>query len=269
MNSMKKRFKLLKSFLKYLWVSRYYRGHGVHSPFLYKFVRHVIFKKEKKSRYKDIGFLKKRLRKDNRFFEINDPGAGSKKLRSERRKIADIVKNSAIKPKYGRLLTRMIENLQPKILIELGTSLGISTSYILKGAKERLELHTIEGVAELAEIAKENIGNLNLSGCSVYNSDFDNCLPEILNKIEMVDFVFFDGNHTKDATIRYFELCLNKINNNSVFVFDDIHWSVEMEQAWNYIKGHEKVKVSIDLFQFGIVFFREEMMKEDYVIKFL
>lgn len=265
---MKKRFKLLKSFLKYLLSSKYYRGHGVHSPFLYKFVRHVIFKRESKSKYKEIELLRKSLSRDKRLLEINELGAGSINLKGVKRTIADIVKNSAIKPKYGRLLTRIVENQQPKTIFELGTSLGISACYILKGASAKSELYTIEGVPEFAKIANETFKKLNLTNFSLFNSDFDYCLPELLNQVITVDLVFFDGNHTKDATIRYFEMCLNKTNNKSVFIFDDIHWSDEMEQAWDYIKNHKNVKVAIDLFQFGIVFFRKEMMKENYIIKF-
>ena len=73
--------------------------------------------------------------------------------------------------------------------------------------------------------------------------------------------------HLKN-TLEYFNLCLKKIHNETVFVFDDIHWSEEMEEAWNEIKNHSKVRVSVDLFRMGLIFFRKELSYENYVIKF-
>ena len=79
--------------------------------------------------------------------------------------------------------------------------------------------------------------------------------------------VYFDGNHQKAATLEYFQHCLQFVNNESFFIFDDIHWSKEMESAWEEIKKHPKVKVTIDTFQWGIVFFRKEQEKEHFIIR--
>ena len=81
------------------------------------------------------------------------------------------------------------------------------------------------------------------------------------------DLVYFDGNHQKQATLDYFEKLLPKVHNDTVFIFDDIHWSREMEEAWEEIKQHPAVKVTVDTFFWGFVFFRKEQEKEHFVIR--
>ena len=79
---------------------------------------------------------------------------------------------------------------------------------------------------------------------------------------------FIDGNHQKKPTINYFEEILKYANNNTIFIFDDIHWSQGMESAWEYIKAHEKTTLTIDLFFLGIVFIKSELSKENFIIRF-
>ena len=81
--------------------------------------------------------------------------------------------------------------------------------------------------------------------------------------------VFFDGNHRKDATLRYFNQCLEKANEDSIFIFDDIHWSEEMQDAWKEIKAHPQITLALDVFQFGICFFRKEKLaKEEFLLRY-
>jgi hypothetical protein len=84
----------------------------------------------------------------------------------------------------------------------------------------------------------------------------------------MLDYVFFDGHHALEPTLKYFELCLKKAHNSSIFVFDDIRWSDEMKLAWEKIKNHPKVNVTIDLYTMGVVFFRKEQEKEHFVLRY-
>ena len=114
-------------------------------------------------------------------------------------------------------------------------------------------------------IAKYKIGFKNVE---LVNDTFDNFLPNHLQKVPQLDFVFFDGNHQKEATINYFNWCVEKAGNKTVFVFDDIHWSGGMTEAWEVIKKHPKVTSTIDLFFVGIVFFNKDLSKEDFTLKF-
>ncbi|MBK9358768.1 MAG: class I SAM-dependent methyltransferase [Bacteroidales bacterium] len=93
-------------------------------------------------------------------------------------------------------------------------------------------------------------------------------LPGLLRQTAIIDYAFIDGNHTKEATLRYFGQLVKHAGNNSVYIFHDIHWSAEMEQAWNEIKNHEKVIITIDLFHMGLVFFRKELSRQHFIIRF-
>jgi len=264
----KVKINLVHSYFKYLIYAKHFSGHGIHSPFIFDFVTKVLFVKEKKYLYNELNSYRRGLSRNAQTLEIEDKGAGSNQFKSTKRRIKDIIKKSSSSPKYGKLLARIVAYYQPEISIELGTSLGIGTSYLAVNLQINSKLYTIEGDYSLYKISKlyfdHKFGNI---VCPFYGG-FDQILPELLNNIDKIDLIFFDGNHRKEPTIRYFELCLEKINNQTIFIFDDIHWSKEMEEAWEYIKSHPKTRVCIDLFQMGLVFFRKELSCENFIIRF-
>jgi len=253
-------------YLKYLITARFYYGHGVHSPFLYKFVRSVLFTHDRNKFYKKINRIVKAYYKNKDTLFVDDFGAGSIFSTGNSRTVSEIARFSATKTKYGKVLFRMMKYFKVQTALELGTSLGVGSLYMAISGK--VHLHTIEGDKSQYQIAKATFEKLGLNNITAYNGTFEEVLPSVLEKIDRLDFVFFDGNHTQNATLSYFEQCLNKIHNETVFVFDDIHWSEDMEEAWEEIKKHPKVKVSLDLFQMGIVFFRKELSKEHYIIRY-
>ncbi len=199
--------------------------------------------------------------------DVNDLGAGSKKMGNNQRKISNIAKYSAVQQKYGALLFKLANEFKPKNIIELGTSLGIGSLYLSSFSKKST-LYTIEGCENTAKIARKNFLNLDAYNINLTVGSFEKRLPEVLKIIDSADMVFFDGNHRKEPTIKYFNLCLEKKTNNSVFIFDDIHWSKDMNSCWNQIKKHPEVKVTVDIFQMGLVFFRKELQKQDFVIRY-
>jgi len=241
--------------------------HGVHSPFVFDLLLNVIYNKVKFYNYLKIEELRLKLLVSNQEVSITDMGAGSVKGLKKSRKVKEIAQNSAKSAKYAQLLFRIVNHFQPKTILELGTSLGISTSY-LASVNSESNIFTIEGSEEIAEIAKNNFQELELTNIRSISGNFDSELPLLLERIETLDFVFFDGNHRKEPTLNYFEQCLKKATEKSVFVFDDIYWSKEMTEAWEEIKKNERVSVTIDLFFIGIVFFRKEQAKQHFVIKF-
>jgi predicted O-methyltransferase YrrM len=260
---------LVLNYLKYRL--RATSEHGVHSPFVYDLITKVIYNKTAYYSYKNIESLREQLLNSDKKINCIDLGAGSKMIdsngSSEIKKINHIVKYSAKPAKYSQLLFRLVNYFQPSQVIELGTSLGISTSY-LASANSKINVITVEGCPAIAEIANKNFKQLGLKNIEQKIGNFDTLLPLLLNKMQQVDFIFFDGNHTKEATLNYFNQCLPKTHENSVFIFDDIYWSDEMKQAWTEIKNNAKVIVTVDLFFMGIVFFRKEQVKQHFVIKF-
>lgn len=175
--------------------------------------------------------------------------------------------NMCTPSKYGNLLYRLVKHFQPNTILELGTALGIGSLYINSGLNKEAKFYSLEGCSNTIGYARRNFKTVERVIQTV-KGNFDHTLEETLEDIDQLDFAYIDGNHTNKATIRYFEKCIEKVHNESVFIFDDIHWSPEMEEAWEAIKAHPQVTVSIDLLRIGIVFFRKEQAKEHFVIRF-
>jgi len=257
--------KQIRKYISYLAGSN--TRHGTHSPFVYQWLEECLYDKNPKAAFSEIENLRKDLEKVSRSIAITDLGAGSLLNSSRERTISDIAKKSAKNPKFGRLLYRICAYFQPEYVLELGTSLGISSLYMAKG-NPSMQLMTLEGCPNTAKEAKANFEKTQTHNIQQLIGDFKNTLPQALEKFPQLDLVFFDGNHQKEPTIAYFEQCLSKKHNDSLFIFDDIHWSDGMEEAWEYIKAHPEVSVTIDLFMVGLVFFRKEQPKEHFTIRF-
>ncbi|HLC83054.1 MAG TPA: class I SAM-dependent methyltransferase [Bacteroidia bacterium] len=241
--------------------------HGVHSPFVYDLLLSTIYNKKKFYAYIQLEKLRNALSLSNQKVNCIDLGAGSKINNSNTKSVQTILYSSSKPAKYAQLLFRLVNHFQPTTILELGTSLGISSGY-MASANSKSKLITIEGCEEIANIAKSNFQKLELKNIEQVVGNFDEVLPTVLKNINQLEFVFFDGNHRKEPTLNYFSQCLEKANEKSVFIFDDIYWSKEMKEAWEEIKKNEKVTVTLDLFYLGIVFFRTEQVKQNFIIRY-
>ena len=206
--------------------------------------------------------------RSNQEIEILDLGAGSRINKSNRRRIKAIAKNAEKPAKFGRLFNRLIRRFQPKNILELGTSLGLTTLYMSR-AKPDARVISFEGCPETAKIARQNFEKTGAQNIDIVVGNIDETLPAELKKLnQKIDFAYFDANHRYEPTVRYFETCLPYTTNDSLFIFDDIYWSEEMTQAWEHIKNHPDVTLTVDLFWIGLVFFRKEQVKENFVLRF-
>lgn len=259
---------LLLKYIHYYFTASNGKGHGMHSPFVFEFITKVLNDKTVFPEYEKVESLRNRLLNDHTVLEVEDFGAGSVVDKKTKRSISSIAKNATKPKKFGQLLFRMIKHYRPSTILELGTSLGITTSY-LSLAKPEARLITMEGSKEIAEVAKGNFRNLEIRNIEITEGNFDNTLSSVVSGLSTIDFSFIDGNHRQEPTERYFKELLAKTNNDSIFVFDDIHWSSEMEAAWKTIKNNATVSCSIDLFFIGIVFFRKEFKeRQHFIIRF-
>ncbi len=238
-------------FLKYYLTASDGHGHGTHSPFVFDFITRVLNDSKKYTDYDKVSGLRKQLLEDFTELDIKDFGAGSGKNNHLKRSVASIARNAAKPEKYGRLLYRMVKHYKPQYIIELGTSLGLSAAYLGLPATGRVI--TMEGADAIAEKATANFNQLGLTNIQVVQGNFDDTLQQVLNAGKKTDFVFIDGNHRIEPTLRYFNQVIPFLTDNAILVFDDIHWSAEMEQAWNAIKKHPSVTCTINLFFIGIV----------------
>ncbi|MFZ4522117.1 MAG: O-methyltransferase [Bacteroidales bacterium] len=243
--------------------------YDLHSPFVYGFYQDVMMDGRQYSQYRVVNRLRKELESGSRFIKRKDLGARCKDFPCDQRfvRVKDIVHHSSVSRKNGEFLFRMVRQYKPASILELGTSLGISTIYFGLAAPES-KIVSIEGCIDSANLARENIAKTGLTNIHVINGNFEDKLAAALIEMPAPDLVFFDGNHKKEPTLDYFQHCLQHIHPGTIFIFDDIHWSAGMEDAWNIIRQHPRVKVSIDLYHLGVVFFREELSKEDFTIRY-
>lgn len=261
-------FQLALKYLKYRLTALNGKGHGVHSPFVYEFITQVLNDKRGFDCFRYIESVREELKNNSIEISVPDFGAGSRKQLHDKRKISAIAKSSLKPKKYGQLLFRIVHHYKSNTILELGTSLGITTSY-LAFANPAAKIITMEGAPEVASIAQKNFKQLLLSNIEITEGNFDDNLPSVIDQLSSVDFAFIDGNHRKEPTLNYFHQLLNSANESSIYIFDDIHWSEEMEEAWNEIKQHQSVTLTIDLFFIGIIFFRKEQKtNEHFTIRF-
>ncbi|HMI07073.1 MAG TPA: class I SAM-dependent methyltransferase [Flavobacterium sp.] len=256
----------IKKYLKFLWKST--NQHGVHSPFVFDLVTKCFYDKKIHPEYSILKKYRRSLLQNHHFIEVTDFGAGSKIFKSNKRKISKIAETAGITVRNSELLFRIVNYFKPSTILEIGTSLGLATAAISLGSRSvgtDSIITTLEGCPETAGIAKQQFEKFGFGKIDLKITPFEEILPDF--RLSTFDLIYFDGNHQKEATLSYFELLLPTITNDSVWIFDDIHWSVEMEQAWEKIKENPKVTVTIDTFQWGIVFFRKEQEKEHFTIR--
>lgn len=253
---------------KYLsFLAKSTNQHGVHSPFVYGLVTSCIYKKSSPSVEDKLKIFFKRIKQNHTEIRITDFGAGSKYFKNNKRKVSALARKVGISKKYALLLNRLVSHLEVNQALELGTSIGLATMAMCIENK-KIKIDTVEGCSEITKVATSQFEHYQIKDqVIVYNENIKNILP-VLTSTKKYDLVYVDANHQKEATLDYFEQCLQAKHNDSVFIFDDINWSEAMQETWETIKSHSEVKVTIDLFRWGLVFFRKEQNKEHFKIRF-
>jgi len=252
-------------YLKYRF--RAGNAHALHSPFVYDLYTKVIKDSTAYYAFEKVESLRAKMLLTEQKLSVEDFGTGNANGNKRELSVSYIASHFVKPKKYGQLLFRLVNYFGPENILEIGTSLGLTTLYLaLSGTNKKVI--TLEGSKETAQVAQSNFQLLKVNNIELVEGEFSTTLPQALSKMKTLDFVYFDGNHRLSPTLDYFEKCLARHHENSVFVFDDIYWSREMKKAWQQIKSHPSVTISIDLFSIGIIFFRKGMPKQDFVLRY-
>jgi len=203
---------------------------------------------------------RKLLLKNSTNVNVLDFGAGSKSMGSVR-SVREITRASAVAPRYGRLLASLVEWSNAQRVLELGTSVGVGTMYLSKFAQDVV---SIDACPQTQAVAM----NGPVANCRFETGGFSEILPRLAEEKEFFDFVYIDGNHTFDGTLDNFDLVFPLVHDQSIIVFDDINWSVGMQKAWAQISNDSRVRVTVNLWQMGIVLLRPEMSKQNFVVRY-
>ncbi|MBQ3656101.1 MAG: class I SAM-dependent methyltransferase [Bacteroidales bacterium] len=252
--------------IKHFIYSGHWNGHRVHSPNIFNFFKGAIFYKGDVDYSLAENSRKNFINSDEKIFVLSIGAKGDGKTLKEK-KISEIASRSSSYGKYGRLLQRISRYLKPQKILELGTSLGIGTLYLSAGCPTS-KVITVEASKETKEFAAKNFSELGLKNIESINAKFDDCLEEILQQNPDIELIYVDGNHTKEATKKYFSLIAQYAKKETVAVFDDINWSKEMSSAWKEIKTSAAVSVSIETLRMGIVFFDKTLTEKYYIARY-
>ncbi|MHC1705975.1 MAG: O-methyltransferase [Bacteroidales bacterium] len=239
-------------------------SHDIHPPFLYQLYSGVIQSKLLDSLVNPALDYRKSMLSDKTPIRYMPFGTASGKEKVAA--VSEIARLQSVSLKTGMLLHKLVQYFRPATLLELGTNLGIGTVFMAAGNSGKVI--TLEGSPELLEVVNQRFKTFQLQGIEFVQGSFSEKLPMVIQSVDTLDFVFFDGDHKLQSTLEYFELCYRKANNNSVFVFDDIHWSPGMEKAWDMIVNDPRVTLAVDLYFCGIVFFRKELSKQFFCLRF-
>ena len=252
-------YKLLTVYLRYYW--QYFKFlstaktiYELDSPYLYDFAVNVIEDKRYYYVFALMEWFRKQLKKDHTTLKVSDFGSGSLIHSDNTRTISQLAKHGSISNQEGKLLFRIVRHYAPKSVLELGTSIGISSIYIHAVNKQSTHI-TVEGCEALANVAKNNFERLKLKNVHLINAEFDAALDYLLEQKHQLDFCYLDGNHNEKATLNYFKKLMPLFHDKSVLVIADIYWSDSMIKAWEHLKNRPEVKLTIDLFHFGILIF--------------
>jgi len=243
---------LLVKYLDFLLCASNSKGHGIHSPYVFDFVTKVLQDKTPYQEYQSWNAWRQSLLSDFTLLPVQEIGAGSRSGKSNIRSVSSLVKTAAKAPRTAKFIFRIARYCQPQTILELGTSLGLTAGFFSLACPAST-IYTIEGVDSIAEKAEENMADWGCKNVRIEKGNLDTNLCELLVRISKPDLVFMDGNHQEEATKRYFLQLLPHLSDTSMLIVDDIHWSAGMEEAWFFIQSHERVTLTLDFFQFGIV----------------
>jgi predicted O-methyltransferase YrrM len=240
----------------------------VHSPHVYDFVTRVL-PNQKSEMGNKIEVLRKQLSHSAESVALIDYGAGygGKQLPETTKTLAAVVKSSARRQRAGELLTRIAAYYKPSSCLELGTNLGFSALYLRAGMSSASTFRTLEGSPQLSSLAEKHFRDFDFTG-EFLTGEFSELLSEAAQLQTLrPELVFMDGNHRYQPTMDYFKTIIPHIPDGSLVILDDIHWSGEMEKAWNEIIAMKEVTVSIDLWSLGLCWIRRNQAKEHFKIR--
>jgi predicted O-methyltransferase YrrM len=240
--------------------------HGIHSPFVFELITRICVPERHFLVFDRIEEQRALLWQDHTSLHYADPGAGSRAAKGER-SVHDIALKSLQLPEVCRFLFQLSLHMGYKKMLELGTSLGVTTAYLASTSRSA-EVITIEGARPVAERATVVWKNLSIENICSITATFNEALPEVIAKSTSFDLVYIDGHHLKDPTLRYFRLVWPKVSRPGCVVMDDIYWSAEMTEAWKEVCMDPDVTLVLDFFRFGLVFKNPDFSRE-YIRVFL
>jgi predicted O-methyltransferase YrrM len=255
------KIKLLIKYFVYRYRHHGAKGHGIHSPFVFRFNRDVLNSRVNYSEYREIKNFRDTLAASGETIEVHDHWAGS----HGSRKVSSIARHFSSSYKTGKLLFRLARSLDPATVVELGTSVGFGTFCLASGAVNG-KVYSVEACQSQHDVAARSLERAGTGNARLIRGTFADELPRLLATIDKIDLAYFDGDHERESVIWQFRQCLPKARPGTVFVIGDINWSAGMNEAWAIIRDDPAVNLSVDMFDCGLAIFREGVEKQHFFL---
>jgi len=258
---------LIVKYLHYLLKAKSGKGFGIHSPQIYDFARKVLYNETRLKVPDNVEKLRRSLRSDRSWIGTEEQGAGSRLPGWKRHRVSQFAKHASVGKRYGALLYRMVKWFQPEGILELGTGIGVSTLYLSSGFSGRLV--SVEADEQKSQYAREMLLQAGIRNPELHCGLFDDLFEQVEGILQKRCLVFLDGDHRFEAVTALVERILARIGDREVLiVLDDIHWSSGMEKAWRQCIANTRCTYSVDLFRFGLLFVRENPVKQHFTLFF-
>ena len=256
-----KAFQIL-SWLRHALTATNTHGHGIHSPRLFDLVQYVIDNPYNYYDYRILEQYRRLLLGEDTVINVTDYGTGV----SGEKTVSRIAAGSLAPPQQAQLIYRIVEDMRPKHILELGTSLALTTAYMAK-ACGKATVTTLEGCGNIARRARQTLSDLKCHNVSVIEGNIDDTLKAVINRLPGIGILYIDANHTSEALIKYFNTCLPKLTERAIIIIDDIYWSEDMHNGWQCLTEHEKVTANIDLYHCGLLFLDPHLPRRTFKIR--
>lgn len=232
--------------------------HGIHSPFVYNLIDKCLYQGSQFSQSAREHY--KGLERSKEYLEGMDFGKNEK----VKVKVSELASRSATRDFEATLVAKVVRYFGSRRYLELGTNIGKATS-IVALTNPKTIVHSIEGNTSIADFARKSIQELELANVRIENSTFDEFFDQNSTKY---DCIFIDGDHRYEPTLKNYENAKQSLIGEGLIILHDIYWSRGMTDAWKKIVADKSATVTIDLFFFGMVFFRPSQAKEHFRIRY-
>lgn len=249
-------FHYFKNYIKYLFCSRHWRGYGVHSPFAFELVTRVI---EEDLPYYKYGLVE-RVRKSQKMSKRPLVVDGRES------QLRDLVAGN-VDPAYAQLLFRLVNRYKARNVVETNMRTGIASMY-LAAPDSKVKVTTFGNEKALNELALHYMKETGFRNVRVVQGTAEEKLQEVMGELDTLDLLFVNDCASGSDLDDRIGVCMPKTASQTIFVVEGIYANESMTASWKRLQADSRVRVTVDLFRYGLVFFKDNLQKEDYYVRF-
>jgi predicted O-methyltransferase YrrM len=194
---------------------------------------------------------------------FNEIGSREGRIKST---VSKVYKRTASSIRDAEMIAELAAHVNGKTILEMGTAFG-TTSLAMHFAAHKSRIITLEGVPEIAAIAKGHFKKYEADNVILKTGRFSETLPLVVAGEKDLGLVFIDGHHSRKPTLEYLEMILPVLSDKAIVVLDDIYYSRDMIQCWSELQQHPAFQVKMDFFRFGLLIKNADLSAESFRLR--